>query len=108
MRSNMDNTKTNAANANAAHALEEIKRILSVESDINMQTYIFLDSLKTSRSQSTNLLNGLSANVVMDNLKTELLLNTLISNFGGVGKVPEIYKGLDSDAIMDDLISKFC
>lgn len=88
-------------NNNAINHFEEIKKILSVETDQ------LLDNLKASQTQSKNLLNGLSANVVMDNLKTEFLLNNLISNVGGI-KIPEIYKGLDSESIMDDLISKFC
>lgn len=94
-------------NNNTINHFEEIKKILSVEIDIDIETSTLLDNLKASQTQSRNLLNGLSANVVMDNLKTELLLNTLISNFGGI-KIPEIYKGLDSESIMDDLISKFC
>lgn len=86
---------------------EEIKRILTVNKDMNLETSNLLNNLNSSQSNSKELLNGLSSNFVMDNLKTELLLDTLISNFGNI-QLPEIYKNLDSDAILDDLISKFC
>jgi hypothetical protein len=92
---------------NLNNTFEEIKNILSVEKDIHLETSKLLNNLNQIQSDSKNLLNGLSANFVMDNLKTEMLLDTLISNFGNI-QLPDIYKNLDSDAILDDLISKFC